>query len=158
MLNPRVKGTAIPLRVIFSNIVKVIAGGVIVISIVTVLSRVLAALAEQLGVQTETTSLVFMLVLVGLSCLQWLSSWRSRNRRSSLLRNNQCLGCEYDLTGNVSGFCPECGCQVPGVMILICEECGAEVALPLQMQGTRQDCPICKKPGDVPDFGQVDSG
>ncbi len=27
-------------------------------------------------------------------------------------RTNQCRGCGYDLTGNVSGVCPECGTPV----------------------------------------------
>lgn len=33
-----------------------------------------------------------------------------RHRRR---RRNQCLRCGYDLTGNVSGVCPECGTPVP---------------------------------------------
>jgi hypothetical protein len=34
--------------------------------------------------------------------------WRTRRRPSS-----QCPSCGYDLTGNVSGLCPECGTEVP---------------------------------------------
>ena len=30
-------------------------------------------------------------------------------RRRALSRSGQCLTCGYDLTGNVSGVCPECG-------------------------------------------------
>jgi hypothetical protein len=33
-------------------------------------------------------------------------SWRPLRRRR---RGNVCRGCGYDLTGNVSGVCPECG-------------------------------------------------
>ncbi len=42
----------------------------------------------------------------------------SRIRRSILrrrrLRMNHCLECGYDLTGNVSGVCPECGERIAG--------------------------------------------
>lgn len=34
-----------------------------------------------------------------------------RRRRAPL---NRCATCEYDLSGNVSGTCPECGTQIPG--------------------------------------------
>lgn len=30
-------------------------------------------------------------------------------RRTSRLRVGRCLKCDYDLTGNISGICPECG-------------------------------------------------
>jgi len=30
-------------------------------------------------------------------------------RKYRLARANKCQDCEYDLTGNVSGICPECG-------------------------------------------------
>jgi predicted RNA-binding Zn-ribbon protein involved in translation (DUF1610 family) len=33
----------------------------------------------------------------------------ARITRSERLKNRQCLGCGYSLTGNVSGNCPECG-------------------------------------------------
>lgn len=37
------------------------------------------------------------------------SSGLRRQRRARL---KQCLECGYDLTGNVSGVCPECGTPV----------------------------------------------
>ena len=37
--------------------------------------------------------------------------WRIRRRR---MMSGQCVGCGYDLTGNVSGRCPECGEMVDG--------------------------------------------
>ncbi|MDB5354049.1 MAG: hypothetical protein JWN24_502 [Phycisphaerales bacterium] len=37
-----------------------------------------------------------------------ISGWRDRRR----LAEGQCLLCGYDLTGNVSGVCPECGRSV----------------------------------------------
>jgi hypothetical protein len=38
--------------------------------------------------------------------LMWL---RARARSARRRRRNQCPGCGYDLTGNASGVCPECG-------------------------------------------------
>lgn len=35
-----------------------------------------------------------------------------RERRRRRLAGGQCLICGYDLTGNVSGVCPECGRSV----------------------------------------------
>jgi hypothetical protein len=43
------------------------------------------------------------LLPLGIRPLAW--SWRRVRRR----RANVCRGCGYDLTGNVSGVCPECG-------------------------------------------------
>lgn len=37
-----------------------------------------------------------------------IRGWRDRRR----LAEGQCLLCGYDLTGNVSGVCPECGRSV----------------------------------------------
>ncbi len=39
--------------------------------------------------------------------------WQTLKRR---LRDfwNRCAMCQYDLTGNVSGVCPECGREIPG--------------------------------------------
>jgi hypothetical protein len=47
--------------------------------------------------------------------LAWLTDDRQRRRRrreARLRRLGRCLQCEYDLTGNVSGICPECGVAV----------------------------------------------
>jgi hypothetical protein len=40
----------------------------------------------------------------------WLLDRRRRRRRYT---NRPCLACGYDLTGNVSGVCPECGDPIP---------------------------------------------
>ena len=34
---------------------------------------------------------------------------RPHEIRAERLANGQCLRCGYDLTGNISGMCPECG-------------------------------------------------
>jgi hypothetical protein len=33
--------------------------------------------------------------------------------RSTLRRPDRCANCDYDLTGNISGACPECGQPTP---------------------------------------------
>jgi len=35
-----------------------------------------------------------------------------RARRDARVRLGHCAACDYDLTGNVSGVCPECGTRV----------------------------------------------
>ncbi len=40
--------------------------------------------------------------------VRWYRSWRYRSR----IRAGLCLACGYDLTGNTSGACPECGSVV----------------------------------------------
>jgi hypothetical protein len=40
------------------------------------------------------------------------SFWRARKRKKPGL----CQVCLYDLTGNVSGICPECGTPIPDVI------------------------------------------
>lgn len=40
---------------------------------------------------------------------RWITIWRMGAR----LLPGHCFGCGYDLTGNVSGRCPECGKDVP---------------------------------------------
>ena len=52
-------------------------------------------------------ALVFALILapVALLVLFEIPNLRRDRRR----RHGQCIECGYDLTGNVSGVCPECG-------------------------------------------------
>ncbi len=44
-----------------------------------------------------------------------LFEWRQQRRRLA----NRCTRCEYDLTGNVSGVCPECGLDRLGSVIML---------------------------------------
>ncbi|HWE95943.1 MAG TPA: hypothetical protein VG269_18415 [Tepidisphaeraceae bacterium] len=39
----------------------------------------------------------------------WLKSRRIRNQIRNRIASSQCPACGYDLTGNESGVCPECG-------------------------------------------------
>ena len=52
-------------------------------------------------------------LLTGLTPLVWLLAALSNVlRRSRRFRKSRCLGCCYDLTGNTSGVCPECGMAI----------------------------------------------
>jgi hypothetical protein len=48
------------------------------------------------------------ITLVGILCYVWLTHLVKKWRANM----NICIVCEYDLTGNVSGVCPECGTAV----------------------------------------------
>jgi hypothetical protein len=51
----------------------------------------------------------------GVGLLGFQVTWRRAlpHLRAELLAAGRCLGCGYDLTGNASGACPECGAAVP---------------------------------------------
>ncbi|UCE61532.1 MAG: hypothetical protein JSU63_07235 [Phycisphaerales bacterium] len=51
----------------------------------------------------------YLLLLVILALYLTITFIRGPFRRWRRRRRNSCLGCGYDLTGNVSGVCPECG-------------------------------------------------
>ena len=53
----------------------------------------------------------FMVFLTAVPPARWLSL-RRRRARARRVRLGRCAGCAYDLTGNVSGVCPECGASV----------------------------------------------
>lgn len=45
--------------------------------------------------------------------IAWLASFARTTRCRRRRRQGKCLRCGYDLTGNISGTCPECGTAVP---------------------------------------------
>ena len=49
------------------------------------------------------------LLLVGIVAILPLAHWRVRRRRKHRIDNRLCAACAYNLTGNTSGVCPECG-------------------------------------------------
>ena len=44
-----------------------------------------------------------------LQCWSWWTSVRPRDQYVRQQLSGRCAECGYDLTGNVSGVCPECG-------------------------------------------------
>ncbi len=50
----------------------------------------------------------FLVLVLGSEPALWLIWWRRRRRRGP----NACDKCAYDLTGNTTGICPECGAPV----------------------------------------------
>jgi predicted RNA-binding Zn-ribbon protein involved in translation (DUF1610 family) len=63
-------------------------------------------------IRTQKTQVVLILPLWCVVCALgmpaiglWYADWQRRKRR----RPGHCSRCGYDLTGNVSGRCPECG-------------------------------------------------
>ena len=47
----------------------------------------------------------FLTLIFAIGPAVWLFKWNKRRK----LRSNACPACGYDLTGNESGVCPECG-------------------------------------------------
>ncbi len=64
---------------------------------------------------SETWSFVaFFGSVFAQACLYWVLwvLWDRRYQRRKRRRQGLCLTCAYNLTGNVSGVCPECGTDV----------------------------------------------
>lgn len=53
------------------------------------------------------------LMLAAISLLTWIAWHRDHRRISSPLDHPLCASCGYDLTGNFSGVCSECGSTMP---------------------------------------------
>jgi hypothetical protein len=52
----------------------------------------------------------------GCGFVAWVTLWRCGRlmlQANTRFPSNCCERCEYDLTGNVSGICPECGTAIP---------------------------------------------
>ena len=75
------------------------------------LGELLAAAAGTVVVivVTQVYTPYFLAVAVPL-LIAWFTVIQRRNLlRAKRLAEGRCLGCGYDLTGNLSGVCPECG-------------------------------------------------
>lgn len=64
--------------------------------------------------------------------------WR---RRSPRLKPNRCPRCEYDLTGNLSSRCPECGTHVPSPVALAVGNVRSGAGDRLQSQQRKRESP-----------------
>ena len=53
---------------------------------------------------------VFICVLFAILPIIWFINWLKTRRRLAML--GKCRACGYDLTGNTTGECPECGVVV----------------------------------------------
>jgi hypothetical protein len=77
-------------------------------------------LGYPLSVERAFRILVYVFSLGGIPmvmlalAIHGLTAHALRVRRKGSLEHHWCRRCDYDLTGNVSGVCPECGTPVPG--------------------------------------------
>jgi Flp pilus assembly protein TadB len=71
---------------------------------VTVAGLLAAAAAR--GEYAGVAVVVGMIAAAGLPAWYW---WRRPYRDARRAEKGLCVRCGYDLTGNVSGVCPECG-------------------------------------------------
>ena len=62
-----------------------------------------------------------VLILISQGLLLWFAIVRPVMRRRRVCTEGRCAQCGYDLTGNVSGRCPECG-----VAVSLARSCDAE--------------------------------
>ena len=58
----------------------------------------------------------FLFALTAVLPAIWLWRWR-RHRRATDDGMPHCPNCDYNLTGNVSGICPECGTPIPADLV-----------------------------------------
>jgi hypothetical protein len=63
--------------------------------------------------KTLIVPLWFVFAVWSVLPLRWWWLWRGRWRREWRIRQGRCGRCGYDLTGNTSGVCPECGAKIP---------------------------------------------
>jgi predicted Zn-ribbon and HTH transcriptional regulator len=83
--------------------------------------------------------LVPLLTILGILGLATTATWW----RERLPKPGQCRGCRYDLTGNTSGICPECGSAFTPPEPVRCQRCGYDLT---GNQAGR--CPACGAPSE----------
>lgn len=75
------------------------------------LLAILAAILLPSNPQKQPTAAVFSEAAFGISLAMFMAAaWALERRRSRPAGG--CKNCGYDLTGNVSGVCPECGSHI----------------------------------------------
>jgi hypothetical protein len=87
----------------------------VIAAIGSVLLLAVVALAAQSGWQSEHAQELARLgfwVVIGAVAASEAVLRVHRRRRRKRERSGRCAACGYDLTGNVSGICPECGMSV----------------------------------------------
>ena len=77
-------------------------------SAMTVLAG-LAAVAVYFAASVMISRWAGVAVILAVPVVAWAVLDRPHWVRVRRWRRGQCVGCGYDLTGNVSGVCPECG-------------------------------------------------
>jgi len=55
----------------------------------------------------------FVAAALALLTVPWIKSKLAHRQRMRRAGQRQCISCGYDLTGNTSGVCPECGTPLP---------------------------------------------
>src|ERR1043166_499316 len=114
----------------------------------------------------KLAALVYFLALIFLGSwvVEWLNVWNKspalllivlpgylvpylairlhKRRKRARYLPHCCQSCGYDLTGNTSGRCPECGTFIPATLQVTCEKCQREVYFPPQFRGSRQTCSV----------------
>jgi hypothetical protein len=82
--------------------------------------------------RTKELSLPFWMPITLIAAPTLWSFWRARERN----KRGRCRKCLYDLTGNVSGICPECGTPIP-----------AQVRMEVDSDKTKRGGPGFSEPG-----------
>ena len=100
---------------------------------------------DRLGLPHEfLVPTAFLALLVPVVFMGFFKRLRKRPRYSA----GHCRVCGYNLTGNVTGICPECGTSFG--LGVICECCEKMVYFHPDKQGTFQTCPHCGDVSEVP--------
>jgi hypothetical protein len=85
----------------------------IVFYIVSVPIVCLAIGSLLLHMKPDWESLALSVSMIGPGLITVVLLTRSRFAKPVLVYDSSCPNCEYNLTGNVSGVCPECGLPIP---------------------------------------------
>lgn len=80
-------------------------------------NRLIDNLTEDIMRTNESLGLsILMFIWFSAAFAVAIPAFRIARWKTSYIPENQCLTCRYDLTGNVSGICPECGAVIQNQM------------------------------------------